>query len=150
MIDTAELYRCAHPDCQGSSVPASEIPHDCGRNSPTHSPGPWKRKSIPGHLFELSDAGGNPVLRIRGGMMPTLADATLLEGAPSLLTDNTALRDTVRELSAALEQLLSCADALIFRPSVDDSRQIDRDTLRLRAGLEPARAALSRAKGVQS
>lgn len=49
------------------------------------TPGPWTRRSIPGHLFELQGADGNPVLRIRGGMMPALDDARLLEAAPELL-----------------------------------------------------------------
>jgi hypothetical protein len=47
--------------------------------------GPWKRKSIPGHVFELHNEAGDIVLRIRGGMMPTLEDSRLLEAAPELL-----------------------------------------------------------------
>lgn len=50
-----------------------------------HTPGPWSRKSIPGHLFEIHDADENPVFRIRGGMMPTLSDAMLIAAAPELL-----------------------------------------------------------------
>ena len=50
-----------------------------------HTPGPWQRKSIPGHLFEINNGQGEIVLRIRGGMMPTLADARLLAEAPALL-----------------------------------------------------------------
>lgn len=49
------------------------------------TPGPWERKSIPGHLFELHNSSGDIVLRIRGGMVPTLADARLLEAAPQML-----------------------------------------------------------------
>jgi hypothetical protein len=44
----------------------------------------WTRRSIPGHLFEISDASG-PVLRIRGGLMPTLETARLLTAAPEML-----------------------------------------------------------------
>ena len=51
-----------------------------------HTSGPWKRRSIPGHLFEITDLLNNPVIRIRGGMMPTLEDARLLESAPDLLS----------------------------------------------------------------
>lgn len=47
------------------------------------TPGPWTRKSIPGHLFEISGSSG-PVFRIRGGMMPSLEDARLLEQAPAM------------------------------------------------------------------
>lgn len=50
-----------------------------------HTPGPWRRKSIPGHLFEIHDADENPIFRIRGGMMPTLSDAVLIAAAPELL-----------------------------------------------------------------
>lgn len=46
--------------------------------------GPWKRRSIPGHLFELTGAAGEVVLRIRGGLVPRLEDAKLLEAAPEL------------------------------------------------------------------
>lgn len=44
----------------------------------------WQRRSIPGHLFELTDQDGNIVMRIRGGMMPALADANLMTAAPAL------------------------------------------------------------------
>ena len=54
-------------------------------NESKHTQGPWKRRSIPGHLFEITDSTGNPVVRIRGGMMPTLDDAILLAAAPDLL-----------------------------------------------------------------
>lgn len=50
-----------------------------------HTPGPWNRKSIPGHLFEIQDGAGNALMKIRGGMMPTLADAKLIAAAPELL-----------------------------------------------------------------
>lgn len=48
------------------------------------TPGPWQRKSIPGHLFEIHNAAGEVVLRIRGGMLPTLGDAQLLSEAPTM------------------------------------------------------------------
>lgn len=50
------------------------------------TPGPWQRKQIPGHLFEISNAAGEVVLRIRGGMMPTLNDARLLTAASEMRT----------------------------------------------------------------
>ena len=50
-----------------------------------HTQGPWKRRSIPGHLFEITDSAENPVLRLRGGMMPSLEDSMLLTAAPDLL-----------------------------------------------------------------
>jgi hypothetical protein len=50
-----------------------------------HTDGPWKRRSIPGHLFEVSSETGEMVFRIRGGMMPVLEDARLIETAPELL-----------------------------------------------------------------
>jgi hypothetical protein len=50
-----------------------------------YTPGPWTRRAIPGHLFELHTEDGTPVMRIRGGMMPTLADGNLLAAAPELL-----------------------------------------------------------------
>lgn len=53
--------------------------------STKHTPGPWSRKSIPGHLFEIHTADNSPVFRIRGGMMPTLHDAALIAAAPDLL-----------------------------------------------------------------
>ena len=53
----------------------------------THTLGPWERKSIPGHLFELHDSSGTPVMRIRGGMMPSLEDARLIAAAPELLAE---------------------------------------------------------------
>lgn len=53
--------------------------------SAKHTPGPWTRRSIPGHLFELYTDAGDPILRIRGGMMPSLEDARVLEAAPELL-----------------------------------------------------------------
>lgn len=49
------------------------------------TPGPWIRRSIPGHLFELVNTAGEIVLRIRGGMMPSLHDARLLELSPVMV-----------------------------------------------------------------
>ncbi len=46
----------------------------------------------------------------------------------------------------ALALLLAKADQLIFRPAVDDGRQIDQHTRELRAVLEPARRALAAAR----
>ena len=83
----------------------------------SHTKGPWIRKSIPGHLFELADTEGNPVMRIRGGMMPTLEDARLMEAAPELL--------------AALRQCYS--DLQRYAPTS--------------AGSVAARAAIEKAKG---
>lgn len=64
----------------------------------TYTPGPWERRSIPGHLFELHNAAGEVVLRIRGGMMPSVEDARVLEAAPELL-------DVVRALLALQNRL---------------------------------------------
>ena len=86
-----------------------------------HTPGPWTRRSIPGHLFEITGQDGEPVFRIRGGMMPTLADAYLIAAAP--------------ELRAALEMLTTAAN------------QKDPDPLVMFATVEKARAALDKAKG---
>lgn len=49
-----------------------------------HTKGPWTRKSIPGHLFELNSSDG-PVLRIRSGMMPSLEDSYLIAAAADML-----------------------------------------------------------------
>jgi hypothetical protein len=57
------------------------------------------------------------------------------------------LRSVNADLLDALQELLARADVLIFRPPVDDARLIDRDTRALRVVLEPARAAIARAKG---
>ena len=65
-----------------------------------HTPGPWKRKSIPGHLFEIHDTQGNPVIRVRSGMMPTHGDAHLIIAAPDLLL-------------ACKEALLGCTDEFL-------------------------------------
>jgi hypothetical protein len=45
----------------------------------------WNCKAIPGQLFEIADAKGDPVMRIRGGMFPTPRDAHLMTAAPDLL-----------------------------------------------------------------
>jgi hypothetical protein len=58
----------------------------------------WTRKSIPGHLFEITDEDGTPVLRIRGGMMPTLEHARLIAAAPALLE---AARLTLEAITAS-------------------------------------------------
>ena len=58
-----------------------------------------------------------------------------------------ALCAAAPKLLEALYTLLERADALIFRPAVDDSRLIDRDTRALRAVLELARAAIAKAEG---
>jgi len=50
-----------------------------------HTPGPWTIRSIPGHLFELRDAHNDPILKIRGGMLPILADSRLIAAAPEML-----------------------------------------------------------------
>lgn len=46
------------------------------------------------------------------------------------------------KLVEALRELQALCDALAFRPPVDDSRAVDRDTRNLRAGLEAPRALL--------
>ena len=51
------------------------------------------------------------------------------------------------DLYEAAKNLLDRADAVIFRPSVDDSRRMDQDARALRAALEPARAAIAKADG---
>ncbi len=62
-----------------------------------HTPGPWTaRRSIPGHLFEVLDSDSNLVMRIRGGMVPTLFDARLIAAAPEMLS---ALRAVAAWLS---------------------------------------------------
>lgn len=64
----------------------------------------WERRSIPGHLFEIKDwDSGEPILRIRGGMMPTLAHAVLIESAPQLLAALEAFVFQVRQ-GAVLER----------------------------------------------
>jgi hypothetical protein len=54
-------------------------------SSVSHTPGPWERRSIPGHLFELHNTKGETVLKVRSGMMPMLSDAKVLAAAPDLL-----------------------------------------------------------------
>lgn len=49
-----------------------------------HTPGPWMYKLIRGQLFEIHNAAGEIVLRIRGGMLPSLRDAQLLGEAPAM------------------------------------------------------------------
>jgi hypothetical protein len=66
-----------------------------------HTPGPWRRKSIPGHLFELNNAAGDIILRIRGGIMPTLTDARLLAEAPAMLD---ALRNVAAHFDCVGEE----------------------------------------------
>lgn len=89
--------------------------------SAKHTAGPWERKSIPGHLFEIQDSAANPVLRIRGGMMPTLEDARLIAAAPELL--------------AALEAIVEIEEG----PGETDRPQ-----------MIAARAAIAKAIGAQS
>jgi hypothetical protein len=47
-----------------------------------------------------------------------------------------------RKLIEALRDLQARCDALIFRPALDDARAVDRDTRRLREGLEAPRRLL--------
>lgn len=42
------------------------------------------QRTDPGRLFEVT-ADGQPLLRVRGGMFPTAADARLIAAAPELL-----------------------------------------------------------------
>lgn len=67
-----------------------------------HTPGPWQRRSIPGHLFELKNAAGDIVLRIRGGMMPTLDDARVLEAAAEMAE---LLRDQEKDVVLHLSRV---------------------------------------------
>ena len=71
--------------------------------------------------------------------------ATLVEMAVEA-TNHDRLKADRDMLLEALRVLLIHADQLIFRPSVDDSRTIDRHTRELRAVLEPPRAAIAKAE----
>lgn len=64
----------------------------------TSTPGPWLSKHIPGRLFELTNAAGEIILRIRGGMFPCAADARVLAAAPEM-------RDTITALLALINRL---------------------------------------------
>jgi hypothetical protein len=89
-----------------------------------HTPGPWTGRTIVGKLFEITDSDGEPVLRVRSGMMPTQPDARLIAAAPDLL--------------AALEALAE-QTAMNFPEMRPDSHH--------GAILERARAAINKAKG---
>ena len=45
------------------------------------TPLPWQSRAIPGHLYEVIDAKGNPAFRIRSGMMPSHMDAAYIVAA---------------------------------------------------------------------
>lgn len=68
-----------------------------------HTTGPWFRRSIPGHLFEIHDSEKNPVFRIRGGMMPTLEDAVLIASAPELFNALQRIADMLDRDGNAIE-----------------------------------------------
>jgi hypothetical protein len=51
--------------------------------------------------------------------------------------------------AAAVARLADAAEKLVYRPAVDDSRQIDRDTADLREALKAFRAASSPNGGVK-
>jgi hypothetical protein len=92
-----------------------------------HTKGPWKARSIAGHLFELLDAQGGTVLRIRSGMVPVPADACLIAAAPDLL--------------AALECI--ARDYQNMRIAFYAGRVSDGDC----PALQNARAVIAKAKG---
>jgi hypothetical protein len=56
------------------------------------SPGPWRKRYVPGAVFELKDAERNILLKQVGGMLPTRADQRLIEASAELYT---ALREYV-------------------------------------------------------
>jgi hypothetical protein len=90
-----------------------------------HTAGPWRRRSIPGHIFEISNASGEIVLRIRGGMMPTLPDARLLSAAPDMLR---AL-DTLARAAASRENTMGDPIDLLnakaeLRAAIEDARNV--------------------------
>lgn len=62
---------------------------------PKHAPGPWTSRRHPGQGFEILDAENNPVMRQRGGLVPTVPDA-------QLMTQAAALADCLRNVQANL------------------------------------------------
>jgi len=97
-----------------------------------HTPGPWKLRSIPGHLFEISSEK-DVVLRIRSGMMPSFRDARLIAKAPELAD---ALQGMVDWLTAALREL---------GPVTDETDGLWKRAMRAR--LHEARALLAAIDG---
>jgi hypothetical protein len=54
-------------------------------NEPKHTPGPWTMDYESGQYFFLEGPDQHPLMRQRGGMMPTRHDARLIAAAPELL-----------------------------------------------------------------
>lgn len=74
----------------------------------THTAGPWQTRAIPGHLFEIANAAGEIVLRIRGGIMPTFQDARLLGAAAALYSAVADVADGPHASSCGGEQGHPC------------------------------------------
>jgi hypothetical protein len=65
---------------------------------PKHAPGPWTSRRHPGQGFEILDADGHPVMRQRGGLVPTVPDA-------QLMTQSAALAGALRRLCDRVEAI---------------------------------------------
>jgi hypothetical protein len=89
-----------------------------------HTPGPWSAIKADTYL-ELRDGSNDPILRIRGGMLPTSANARLIAAAPDLLA---ALENAANVLAG-----IAVGDLKTVYPSSP--------------ALEQARAAIAKAKG---
>lgn len=48
------------------------------------SPGPWRKRYVPGSVFELRDADGHVLLKQVGGMLPVRDDQIILEAAAEM------------------------------------------------------------------
>lgn len=96
--------------------------------SAKHTPGPWEFRAIPGHLFEIHDTAKNPVLRLRGGMQPTLHDARLLAAAPRMLAALRAFNDAYSFISenapAPLQHAVRKAREAIQQATGDLARRL--------------------------
>jgi hypothetical protein len=85
----------------------------------TYTPGPW-HFTRDGTGFAIFDATGFPILRVRGGVMPRLVDATLMTAAPELLealqvVEHYGISGLDGDAHAALEDMLPIIQAAIAK-----------------------------------
>lgn len=115
--------------------------------TPAHTPGPWVRRSIPGHLFEIVGADGNAVLKIRGGMMPMLEDAARIVACVNafegISTDMVLCHD-LQKAGAKKAELTAERDAL--RAEVERLREALRGSIRALSTLAAMDDDLARSK----
>lgn len=99
-----------------------------GTNHPQLGSLPWHIYA--GAHYEICTRNGDGVALVyRNDKLDEQAIARLLVAAPRLLE--------------ALQTLLAKAEQLIYRPAIDDSRQVDVHTRELRDVLKSARAAIA-------